>query len=205
MHRTRLSRCRTRWSACRPSWPPWWGRGAAWRGRWPMPPRRSPRATTTSRPHRAAGCLAGGDGLQHGGAGLHRAPQLGQRPAGQPDRPAGLRRGSRWQRGAEPGSGLHARHPRGLAQDRGHHQRDRLHRRPDQHPRPERRGGGAPRRRAVPRLRGGGRRGAQPGPAQRRGRPRDQGPHRRQHGSVEKDTSLVDQTGGTMGEGVGAI
>ncbi len=59
-----------------------------------------------------------------------------------------------------------------------HHQRDRLDRLPDQHPRPQRLGGGGAGRRAGPRLRGGGQRGAQPGQPLGRGGAGDQGPDR---------------------------
>ena len=65
-----------------------------------------------------------------------------------------------------------------VEEDRGHHQRDRRHRVPDQHPRVERGGGSGARRRAGPRLRGGGDRSAQPGAAHRGGGEGDQGADR---------------------------
>ncbi len=86
-----------------------------------------------------------------------------------------------------------------LAQDRRHHRRDRRHRVPDQHPGAERGGGSGACRRAGPRLRGGGRRGAQPGAAQRRGGQGDQGADRRLGGQGRRAAAtLVDQAGKTM-------
>ena len=66
-----------------------------------------------------------------------------------------------------------------VEEDRRHHRRHRRHRLPDQHPGAQRRRRSGTRRRAGPRLRRGGHRGAQPGPAQRRGGEGDQDADRR--------------------------
>jgi methyl-accepting chemotaxis protein len=93
--------------------------------------------------HGAAGGIARGNGLEHGAADQHRAPERRQRAPGQR---AGRqcvgdgcpRRRSGGPRGADDG-----RDQRRVAQDRRHHRRDRGHRVPDQHPGAERRRGSA--------------------------------------------------------------
>jgi hypothetical protein len=147
---------------------------------WPPPARRSPRATRPEPAHRRAGQRAAADRGLDGAAGQHRASQNADnaRQANQ----LAARRG-RWRarrRGGGPGGADHAGHQRQQRADRRHHRHHRRHRLPDQHPGAERRGGSRARRRTGPRLCRGGRRGAQPGAAQRRSRARDQEPDRRQ-------------------------
>ena len=91
-------------------------------------------------------------------------------------------------------------------QDRRHHRHHRRHRLPDQHPGAERRGRGGTCRRAGPRLRRRRRRGAQPGPAQRRGGARDQGPDRQPASTASRTVRrLVGEAGSTMDEIVASV
>jgi CHASE3 domain sensor protein len=89
--------------------------------------------------------------------------------------------------------------------NRRHHQRDRRHRLPDQHPGAERRRGSGARRRAGPRLRRGGDRGAQPGATQRAGRQGDQDADRRLGGAGGGRHPLVDAAGRTMQDIVASV
>nr|GEU28393.1 heat shock protein 83 [Tanacetum cinerariifolium] len=123
--------------------------------------------------------LAGGNGVLDGRADLDREAERGQRAPGQPA--GGLRLvGGREGRQRGVAGGHHHGVDQGkLEPHRGHHRRHRRHRVPDQHPGPERGRGSRPRGRAGPRLCRGGVRSAQPGPALRWRRPRDQGTDQR--------------------------
>ena len=118
----------------------------------------------------------GRDGVEHGRAHLHGEAERRQRAAGQPAGDQRVGGGQQGRRGGRCRSSATMDEINGLVEeDRRHHQRDRRHRVPDQHPGAQRRGRSGARRRAGPRLRGRGRRGAQPGPAQRGGGQGDQG------------------------------
>ena len=83
-----------------------------------------------------------------------------------------VRRGAARRRRGGAGGRHDGRDQRLVAQDRRHHQRHRRHRLPDQYPGAERGRRSGARRRAGPRLRRRRHRGAQPGPAHARRRPR---------------------------------
>ena len=129
--------------------------------------------------HRRTGLQPGRNRLQHGRTDLHREAECRERQTGQPARHRRIRRGRQGRRGGQPGGRHHGLDQRIVAQDRGHHLRDRRHRLPDQHPGAECGRGSGPCRRTGTRLCRGGRRSAQPGATLRRGRQGDQDPDRR--------------------------
>jgi len=96
--------------------------------------------------HRTAGRVAGGNRLLDGRTDLHGQGQRRQRPPGQPAGAGRGRRGRPGRRGGAAGGGHDERHRSLVQEDRRHHQRDRRHRLPDQHPGAECRGGSCARR-----------------------------------------------------------